>query len=156
MPRVFLCDDESHYRSLVRVVLRGAGGEFEVVGEAADGRECIALAVPLRPDIILLDVNMPGMGGIEALPRLRALLPETKIIALTTAWAEPWEKRFLDAGGDGYIEKPRNAMALPGLLRAALGHEAEEPPDVVDRMVESWHAAARRLASATRVFPAPA
>jgi DNA-binding NarL/FixJ family response regulator len=138
MPRVFLCDDESHYRSLVRVVLTSADDHYEVVGEASDGRECIALAPPLHPDLLLLDLNMPGMGGLEALPQLRALLPEAKIIALTTAWAEPWERRFLEAGGDAFIEKPRNAMTLPAKLRAALGQEPVDPLDVAELMFHTW------------------
>lgn len=138
MPRVFLCDDESHYRSLVRVVLTSADDHYEVVGEASDGRECIELAPPLHPDLLLLDLNMPGMGGLEALPQLRALLPETKIIALTTAWADPWERRFLEAGGDAFIEKPRNAMTLPAKLRAALGQEPVDPLDVAELMFHTW------------------
>jgi CheY-like chemotaxis protein len=137
MPRVFLCDDEPNYRSLVRVVLQDAGG-YEIVGEAGDGRECIDLAPALRPDILLLDVNMPGMGGIEALPRLRELLPDTKILALTTSWRSAWETSFRSLGGDGYIEKPRDALTLPGLLAAALSANEVDPLDVAEEMFHSW------------------
>jgi CheY-like chemotaxis protein len=138
MPRVFLCDDEPHYRSLVRVVLTEADDQFEVVGEASDGRECIELAPPLQPDVILLDVNMPGMGGLEALPALRELLPQSRIIALTTAWSDPWERRFLAAGGDAFIEKPRNALTLVPKLRAALGQSSNDPLDVAELMFHTW------------------
>src|SRR6476619_6782783 len=120
MPRVFHADDEPNYRSLVRVVLTQADGAYEVVGEAADGREAIDLAPTLNPDIVLLDVNMPGMGGIEALPHLREALPEAKIIALTTSWRSAWADHFLKLVGNGFIEKPRDALSLPDLLEAAL------------------------------------
>lgn len=138
MSRVFLCDDESHYRSLVRAVLSSQDKPYEVVGEASDGREAIDLAPALSPDIVLLDVNMPGMGGLEALPRLRELLPDARIFALTTAWAETLEQQFRDAGGDGFIEKPRNAMTLPAKLGAALGQAPVEPLDVAELMFHSW------------------
>jgi DNA-binding NarL/FixJ family response regulator len=138
MSRVFLCDDESHYRSLVRAVLTASDEPFEVVGEAGDGQEAIDLAPALQPDLLLLDVNMPGMGGLEALPRLRELLPDTRIVALTTAWADPYEQRFLELGGDGFIEKPRNAMTLPVKLRDVLGQPPVEPMDVAELMFHAW------------------
>src|SRR3954447_6161633 len=124
MPRVFRCDDEPNYRSLVKVILATAESDYEVVGDAADGREAIDLAPALRPDIILLDVNMPGMGGIEALPHLREALPDAKIIALTTSWRSAWADHWLKLGGNGFIEKPRDALALPGLIDAALADES--------------------------------
>ncbi|MCW2992415.1 MAG: cheY [Solirubrobacterales bacterium] len=140
MPRVFHCDDEPNYRSLVRVVLAQAGAGYEFVGEAADGREALDLAPGLKPDILLLDVNMPGMGGIEALPHLRAALPDTKIVALTTSWRSAWEEHFRKLGGDGYIEKPRDAFALPALLEAALSEDAVDPLDVAEEMFHAWWA----------------
>src|SRR5919107_5039720 len=127
MPRIFHCDDEPNYRSLVKVILADAPGDYEVVGEAADGREALELAPGLKPDIVLLDVNMPGMGGIEALPHLREALPDAKIVALTTSWRSAWEEHFLNLGGDGFIEKPRDAMRLPELIDAALSEDAADP-----------------------------
>lgn len=138
MSRVFLCDDESHYRSLVRAVLSSQDEPYEVVGEASDGREAIERAPALAPDIVLLDINMPGMGGLEALPRLRELLPDARIFALTTAWADTLEQQFRAAGGDGFIEKPRNAMTLPAKLGEALGQLPVEPLDVAELMFHSW------------------
>jgi CheY-like chemotaxis protein len=140
MPRVFHCDDEPNYRSLVKVVLSSADTGYEVVGEAADGREAIDRAPALDPDILLLDVNMPGMGGIEALPHLREALPDTKIIALTTSWRSAWEEHWNRLGGDGFIEKPRDALSLPGLLDAALVHDARDPLDVAEEMFHAWWA----------------
>lgn len=140
MPRVFHCDDEPNYRSLVKVVLTQADGDYEVVGEASDGREAIDIAPGLKPDILLLDVNMPGMGGIEALPHLRAALPDTKIVALTTSWRSAWEEHFLRLGGDGFVEKPRDALTLPELLEAALADDEADPLDVAEEMFHAWWA----------------
>lgn len=149
MPRVFHCDDEPIYRSLVKVVLTEADAGYEMVGEAADGRECLDLAPALQPDVLLLDVNMPGMGGIEALPRLRKALPDTKIVALTTSWRSAWEEHFLKLGGDGYIEKPRDALTLPGLLEAALADDDADPLDVAEEMFHAWWAEDRERSWAT-------
>lgn len=140
MPRVFHCDDEPNYRSLVRVVLESSEHDFQVVGNAADGREAIDLAPRLQPDVLLLDVNMPGMGGIEALPQLRAALPDAKIIALTTSWRSAWEEHWNRLGGDGFIEKPRDALTLPELLDAALAADARDPLDVAEEMFHAWWA----------------
>lgn len=140
MPRVFLCDDEPHYRTLLRVVLTQSDDAYEIVGEAADGRECIERAPQVDPDVVLLDINMPGMGGIEALPALRRLLPDTKIVALTTAWRSAWEKHFRRLGGNGFIEKPRDVMSLPATLEAILAGASADPLDVAEEMFHSWWA----------------
>ncbi|MFL5845009.1 MAG: response regulator [Solirubrobacteraceae bacterium] len=149
MPRVFHCDDEPNYRSLVRVVLTQAGAGYEMVGEASDGREALDLAPGLQPDVVLLDVNMPGMGGIEALPQLRAALPDAKIIALTTSWRSAWEEHWVTLGGDGFIEKPRDALTLPDLLDAALSAGSADPLDVAEEMFHAWWAGEHERSWAT-------
>jgi DNA-binding NarL/FixJ family response regulator len=149
MPRVFHCDDEPNYRSLVKVVLTLADEGYEMVGEASDGREALDIAPALAPDIVLLDVNMPGMGGIEALPKLRKALPDAKIIALTTSWRSAWEQHFRKLGGDGFIEKPRDALSLPGLLQAALSADTVDPLDVAEEMFHAWWADDRERSWAT-------
>jgi DNA-binding NarL/FixJ family response regulator len=125
--RLFLCDDNAQYRQLVRVVLQRAG--HEIVGEAGDGAEAIERAPRCDPKVVLLDVNMPNVGGLEALPELReALKPETKILILTTGQS-PQERRLaLAAGADGFIVKPERVFSLDEKLRAALeGTEREAP-----------------------------
>jgi CheY-like chemotaxis protein len=120
-----------------------------MVGEASDGREALEVAPPLRPDVVLLDVNMPGMGGIEALPHLRQALPDAKIVALTTSWRSAWEEHFLKLGGDGYVEKPRDALTLPDLLDAALTQETVDPLDVAEEMFHTWWSDDRERSWAT-------
>lgn len=139
MPRIFHCDDEAGYRSLVRIVLEQADEGWEIVGEASDGAEALRLAPALAPDVLLLDIKMPGLGGIEALPLLRKALPGTRILALSTSWRSVYEEDFLARDGDGYVEKPRDAMTLPALLEAALAtRDVADPLDVAEELYRSW------------------
>lgn len=116
--RVFVCDDNREYRELVRLVL---GEVHDIVGEARDGQEAIELAPGARPDVLLLDLNMPRLSGYEALPRLREVLPDdTKIVVLTSGRVEDERQRALDTGADGFIRKPESVFDLPGELNAAL------------------------------------
>ena len=128
--RVFICDDEPTYRALVRTVLPTTG-DYEIVGEAGDGQEAIDLAPAARPDVILLDLHMPGMGGMEALPHLCELLPDTKIIALTTTYLPHRERQFTSLGGYAFVEKPKDVFALPDLLAAALEEGSPSSLDLV-------------------------
>jgi CheY-like chemotaxis protein len=117
--RVLLCDDTSAYRALERAVLEPWGAE--IVGEAADGRECLdLLEQEVKPDLILLDVNMPGMDGLTALPRIRACAPQADVVMLSTGAAEDLEEESLRRGARAFLHKPRDIRALPEMLRAAM------------------------------------
>ena len=119
MPRIYLCDDERNYRILLKAVLTAEEG-IDVVGEGGDGGVCISDAAKCRPDVILLDQNMPGMSGLEALPFLRREMPDTAVIMLSTAPADQCEEKALEAGASAYIEKPRDIFDLPGMIREKL------------------------------------
>ena len=82
LKRILIADDLEHIRNLVRSFLQEELG-FQVCGEAVDGYDAIEKAQKLKPDLIILDVSMPRMGGIEAAPRLKTLLPQTPIILFT-------------------------------------------------------------------------
>ncbi|MGH3050113.1 MAG: response regulator [Gaiellaceae bacterium] len=101
---VVVCDDQAAFRQLVAVVL-GLDSGIEVVGEAGDGREAVALAERLRPDVLLLDVAMPEMDGLEALPRVREASPATKVVMLTGVTAASVRERALAAGASAFLEK---------------------------------------------------
>lgn len=116
--RVFLCDDTAEYRALVRYVLEREGAE--IVGEGGNGQECVDRVAEAHPDLVLLDVKMPVMGGIEALPRIRERAPEADVIVLSTAWAERVENDSLRLGAKAFVEKPRDIHDLPVALREAL------------------------------------
>jgi CheY-like chemotaxis protein len=117
--RVLLCDDTPAYRTLTRAVLEPQGDE--IVGEAADGQECLDLLHDhVEPDLILLDVNMPGMDGLTALPEIRACCPKATVVMLSTGAAEDLEAESLRRGALAFVHKPRDITSLPGLLRAAM------------------------------------
>ena len=119
MTRIYLCDDERDYRTLVKTVL-GTEDDMEVVGEESNSCNCLKDAEKYQPDVLLLDINMPGTSGIDALPRLREAMPDTSIIMLTSAHSDEHEREALDSGAVGFIQKPHNVFDLPGMIRAQL------------------------------------
>ena len=104
MIKVLLVDDHELVRTGIRRILEEAG-DMEVVGEAGDGDEAVRVVRKLAPDVVLMDVNMPGMGGIEATRRLLRLAPSTKVIALTVLDDDPFPARLNEAGAVGYLTK---------------------------------------------------
>ncbi len=102
--RVLLIDDQQLIRAGVRRIL-GECAEIEVVGEAATGEEGLVLAKQLRPDVVLMDIHMPGMGGLEATRRLRTLENPPAVIALSVSGQEPYPSHLFAAGAEGYLSK---------------------------------------------------
>jgi len=121
--RVLLCDDQPEFLALLRAVLESEQ-DFELVGEARDGQDCVEQATELRPDLVLLDLNMPRMNGFEALPLLREKVPDTWVVVLTTARAKDNEARVRALGAAGFVEKATNVFDLPSAIRAQLDHAA--------------------------------
>ena len=119
VPRVYLCDDQREYRAILRAVLTTQEG-LDVVGEGGDGGFCAEDAAATQPDVVLLDVNMPGVNGLDAIHTLREEVPEAKIIMLSTARPQDHEDDALERGAHGYIQKPRNIMDLPEIIRRKL------------------------------------
>lgn len=101
--RILLVDDHAVMRSSLGMLLESYGAR--IVGEAANGEEAIAQALALKPDVILMDITLPGMDGIEATRRIVAVWPEARILALTMHAEEVYLSPFLEAGGAGYIRK---------------------------------------------------
>lgn len=102
--QVLIVDDQEPFRSAARMVVGLADG-FEVAGEAATGEEAVEMATDLRPDLVLMDINLPGIDGLEATRLIMAQLPETKIIIMSTYEAGEFEQRALDAGAVSFISK---------------------------------------------------
>ena len=102
--RIVLADDYADMRHLVRVTLERSG-RFEVVGEASDGAEAISTAAELKPDILVLDLSMPVLSGMEALPQIRKVAPSTKVVILSGFGRSQMEPMALAGGAVGYLEK---------------------------------------------------
>lgn len=113
---VVLCDDVADLRLLVRFALED-GGALEVVGEAEDGAACVATVAALAPDAVVLDLSMPGLDGLEAIPRLRQVAPDVAIVVFSGFGAERMAATALAQGADAYRQK---GIALDELRDAVL------------------------------------
>jgi len=118
--RVLLADDTPEIRQLLRIALE-LEGNFEVVGEAADGRQALDLADSHRPDAVILDLAMPVMDGLQAIPAIRRATPHTKILVLSGFTSEQMGREALAVGADAYLEKG----VPPGDIVAALNRLCE-------------------------------
>lgn len=115
--RTVVADDIDEMRDLVRMLLT-RDGRFEVVGEAADGAAAIAVVEREQPDLVVLDVKMPLLGGIEALPRLHQVSPDTRVVMLSVFAAEEMASVARELGAVGYIEKQSDVSHLAAQLYA--------------------------------------
>ena len=102
--RILIADDHGLIRAGLRALLKDAP-DLEVVGEAEDGISVLSLAAELKPDIVLMDISMPGMTGIEATQKLREISPTTRVLALTVHEDEGMLRKMIRAGAHGYIIK---------------------------------------------------
>ena len=128
--RVLLVDDHDMIRRGLRRVL-GTQPDLEVVGEAADGREALEQARRLRPDVVLMDVRMPVMDGLEATRRLKAEMPGVCVLMVTAYEESGYLLEAIQAGAAGYVPKGEPTPRLVGAIRGALGGETpldQEPP----------------------------
>jgi DNA-binding NarL/FixJ family response regulator len=114
--RVLVVDDAANLRELLTVLL-DVEDDFEVVGTAADGVQALEKAETLKPDIVLLDLAMPVMDGLQALPGLRERLPQARIVIFSGFEHEALAREALAAGADAYIEKGTSVMQLVARLR---------------------------------------
>jgi DNA-binding NarL/FixJ family response regulator len=143
---VLLADDQELVRSGFRLILELAG--FEVCGEASDGREALELARSARPDVVLMDVRMPGMDGIEATRRIgQAGLP-SRVLMLTTFDLDEYVYEALRAGASGFLLKDAGREKLVEAVRTVAAGESLFAPSVLQRLVE--HFVARPPAGATQ------
>ena len=109
--RVFLADDHAIVREGLKALINGQVG-MEVVGEAADGRTTCARATALRPDVVVMDVSMPELNGVQATRELRARCPEVKVLALTVHEERSYLRDLMEAGASGYVLKRSAAEDL--------------------------------------------
>jgi DNA-binding NarL/FixJ family response regulator len=140
--RILLVDDHPLTRSALAGLLTQNG--FDVVGEAADGDQAIGSAAELRPDLILLDLSMPGMDGLTALPRLREAAPECEVVVLTASGTEENLLGAIRAGAAGYLLKSEPPERIVEFLRGVANGEAALSGAVARRLLDQVRAGGGR------------
>ncbi len=133
--RVLLADDHAVLRAGLRLLLE-AEPDIVVVGEAADGRQAVTLVRELQPDVLLLDLSMPHLGGLDALGELCRLAPECRVLVLTMHNDEGYLRRALAAGAAGYVLKQADDRELLVALRAVARGEVYVPPALAPALLE--------------------
>lgn len=135
--RVLLVDDHALFREGLAGII-SAQPDMQVVGEANDGLEAFVKAQELKPDLILMDVQMPGMDGLEAVRQIKQILPETIIVMLTVQGDD--EKLFeaLKNGAQGYLLKEIRSQSMLEMLRGALHGEAALSPSLAGRVLSEF------------------
>ena len=134
---VLLVDDQALLRMGFRLVLEGEA-DLEVVGEAADGRSAVDQVAALRPDVVLMDVRMPGMNGIDATERIVAEHPGTRVLILTTFDLDEYAFAALRVGASGFLLKDAKPAELVAAIRSVASGDAVVSPRVTRRMLEMF------------------
>ncbi len=136
MIRVVLADDHNLVRAGIRALLERLPG-VEVVGEASDGREALALVTREKPDLALLDIGMPTLNGLEAAPRIARESPATRLVILSMHSDEKHVAQALRLGVAGYVLKDSCVDELPVLMRAVMRGETYLSPGISKQVVEA-------------------
>jgi DNA-binding NarL/FixJ family response regulator len=137
MIRVLITDDQALVRAGFREIV-GSAGDLDVVGEAATGAEAVRLAQQSRPDIVLMDIRMPEMDGIEATRRIAATVPGSRVLVLTTFDLDEYVFAALRAGAAGFLLKDTQSAALLDAIRTVAGGDALLAPGVTRRLIAEF------------------
>lgn len=144
MIRVLLVDDQRLMRDGMKTLL-SLEGDLEVAGEAGNGLEAVQQALALRPDVVLMDIRMPGMNGVEATREIRRALPETRVLVLTTFDDDDLVMEALLEGAAGYLTKDLPAEQIADAIRQVCTGGVVMPPPIAAKVVSEL---ARRSATA--------
>ena len=142
--RLLIADDHGVVRQGLRMFL-GADPEIEIVGEARDGAEALALARDLRPDVVLMDLLMPVMDGITATAAIRRELPATEVVALTSVLEDATVVDAVRAGAIGYLLKDTEAHELRRSIKAAAAGQVQLAPGAAARLMREVRTPERSL-----------
>ena len=141
--RVMIVDDHQVVREGLRMALE-IEDDLEVVGEAGDGKEGVKKAEQLKPDLILMDIMMPGMNGIDACQEVRNLLPECRVVMLTASGDQKSWTASLMAGAKGYVTKTAGRDDLLRAIRAVGRGESSLDPRITQPLIEEYYSPCRR------------
>jgi two-component system response regulator NreC len=133
--RILLADDHAVLRAGLRALL-AAQGDLEVVGEASEGAEAVRLCQALRPDVVVMDIGMPGVSGIDATARIKRDLPGTKVLILSMHDDRGYLRQVLRAGASGYVLKKAADTELLAAIRAAARGEVFLDPSLAKALVD--------------------
>ncbi|GIG64186.1 response regulator [Phytomonospora endophytica] len=152
MTRLLLVDDQSLLRAGFRMVLE-TQPDFEVVGEAADGASGVRMARALSPDVVLMDVRMPVLNGIEATRAIAAEVPTARVLVLTTFNVDEYVYEALRAGASGFLLKDARPAELIGGIRAVAAGDSVLSPSVTRHLIETFaqHLPSRKSTVDTRL-----
>jgi len=146
--RIVIAEDHTILREGLRSLLT-SGSEFEVVGEAEDGREAIRCVEKLKPDLILTDLSMPRMNGMEAIREIKKRSPETKILVLTVHKTEEYILATVRAGADGYLLKDSTHAELLMAVKHVLSGKRYISPGISDKVLDGYLDGRRTLKTRT-------
>src|SRR4051794_37833918 len=133
--RVLICDDQAIVREGLALML-DLERDIEVVGLAEDGAEALALTLRLAPDLVLMDLKMPGLNGVEATRQIRARAPETRVLVLTTYDADEWVFDAIRAGASGYLLKDTPREELVKAVRGTAQGKSYVDPGVAGKLLD--------------------
>ena len=148
--RVMIVDDHSIVRVGLKQVLEQSG-EFEVVGEAADGEEAVRVAADVSPDVVVMDVIMPKKDGVEACREIMESAPETHVVMLTASTEVDAIVEAVAAGATGYLQKETDRERLLSTVRDAVSGELRVPVEIVRRAFEEIRGGGRAGDAAARL-----
>jgi DNA-binding NarL/FixJ family response regulator len=153
-PRVLIADDQALVRTGFRMILTANG--IEVVGEVTDGLEAVAAAAELKPDVVLMDIRMPNLDGLEAARRILAADPEIRVLMLTTFDLDKYVYEALAAGASGFLLKDVTPEHLVASVRLVDTGDALLAPSITRRLVEKFAAPVEDAAGGAAGDTAPA
>lgn len=146
--RILVADDHLIIRQGLRLILETQDG-FELIGEASDGAEAVCLCDEMKPDVVLMDLRMPGMDGLAAIERLHVNQPQIAVVILTTFNEDDLMMRGLRAGAKGYLLKDTDRETLFNTIRAAARGETLLKPEIIARVLSKAGEKSVQPASAT-------
>jgi DNA-binding NarL/FixJ family response regulator len=146
--RIVIAEDHTILREGLRSLL-SSDPNFEIVGEAEDGREAIRCVEKLKPDLILTDLSMPRMNGMEAIKEIRRISPVTKILVLTVHKAEEYILATFRSGADGYLLKDSTHAELVMAVKKVLSGKQYISPEISEKVIEGYLEGKKTLKSRT-------